>query len=29
MTIAEILMEGLEIHEKTSREEAETKIKKF
>ncbi|EMN51148.1 oligopeptide/dipeptide transporter, C-terminal domain protein [Leptospira interrogans str. L1207] len=29
MTIAEILMEGLEIHEKTSREEAETKIKKI
>ncbi len=26
MTIAEILMEGLEIHVKTSREEAETKI---
>lgn len=29
MTIAEILMEGLEIYEKTSREEAETKIKKI
>ncbi|WP_017850964.1 ABC transporter ATP-binding protein [Leptospira interrogans serovar Szwajizak] len=29
MTIAEILMEGLEIHEKISREEAETKIKKI
>ncbi len=29
MTIAEILMEGLEIHEKTSKEEAETKIKEI
>ncbi|MCH1916704.1 ABC transporter ATP-binding protein [Leptospira noguchii] len=29
MTIAEILMEGLEIHEKISKEEAETKIKEI
>ncbi|EJO71048.1 ABC transporter ATP-binding protein [Leptospira kirschneri] len=29
MTIAEILMEGLEIHERTSREESETKIKEI